>query len=371
MDNSSNLAARVHVRRLLCKNFRCFSNLDVTLQSPIVICEDKNGSGKTSFLEALYYACYLRSFRTHLPRELIQFDHANFFVRVELEEKSQEQATLVHDIQVGFCDGKRLAKVNTQVAQTHKDIIKYYRTVSFTEDDLALVKGTPEIRRDFLDMALILEQDNYRALLRTLKQVVERRNALLSLPHCHADLYLILSRQLLHVSRLIQQERVTLLGRYNRLVNAMLTTYNEHYEVVFDYRYKQDVPIALFEGSQHCRTLFESEVRMGRSLWGAHLDDFSITFNNKRSRTYASRGQQKLLVLLMKNAHVQEVAQKYGTAILLLDDFMTDLDQSIAMHLTDQLVKTQNQLIFTAPTNNSFLAQRLRSHGAQQINLTL
>ena len=62
------------------KNFRCFERLSLDFTSPLVIIEGINGIGKTSLLEALYYACYLRSFRTYSPKEMVRFGQENFFI---------------------------------------------------------------------------------------------------------------------------------------------------------------------------------------------------------------------------------------------------------------------------------------------------
>ena len=71
----------VRITNLQIKNFRCFGSLDLAFDNPITLIEGINGTGKTSLLEALHYLCYLRSFRTHLPQELVQFGHDNFFIK--------------------------------------------------------------------------------------------------------------------------------------------------------------------------------------------------------------------------------------------------------------------------------------------------
>jgi len=367
MDNH---IGATRVRRLICKNFRCFSHLELEINAPILICEDANGSGKTSFLEALYFACYLRSFRTHLPRELVHFDQESFFLKVELDESAPEGVNLHHEVQVGFSQGNRLARVNKHAVSSRKQILTHYRVISFTEDDLALVKGAPEARRDFLDITLSIEREEYRSLLKSLKQIVAQRTALLTSGRCSADVYMILSKQLLHISTAIQEMRIALLEQFNIQVNQMLADYNAQHTVDFSYKHKQVLPLDMFESLEGCKALFGSEVRMARCLWGAHLDDFSIIFNSKRSKNFASRGQQKLIALLLKITHAQHLYRKQGGALWLLDDFMTDLDDATAQHLAQRLIETNNQLIFTAPTTNSPLMQYLLGQGAHRLSLT-
>ena len=66
------------------KDFRCFGQKTIDLNSPIVLICGSNGSGKTSLLEAVYYGCYLRSFRTHLSRDLIALEKDSFFIKLFL-----------------------------------------------------------------------------------------------------------------------------------------------------------------------------------------------------------------------------------------------------------------------------------------------
>lgn len=357
------------IKRLVCKNFRCFPSLDLTFNSRLSVCEDANGTGKTSFLEALYYAGYLRSFRTHLPREMVQFGSDNFFVKVELEQGDNDANGVQHEIQVGFSHGKRLARVNKQQVICHKDIIAHYRVVSITEDDLSLVKGAPEVRRDFLDLALAMQDQEYRLLIKSLKQTVANRNALLAHGRPHNDMYLILSRKLAEVSDLIKAARASLLDRYAMSMNATLSDYLSRYTIGLSYVHKKQLANGCFDTIENCKELFEAEAKVGRSLWGAHLDDFLIVFNDNRSKSYASRGQQKLIVTLMKMAHVEHLVEQYGSVVILLDDFVTDLDDKIACYLVDRLLCMDSQLIFTAPTNQGTLVRYLKEQGAEQFNL--
>src|SRR5437868_6298202 len=101
------------------------------------------------------------------------------------------------------------------------------------------------------------------------------------------------------------------------------------------------------------------ETRVGHSLFGAHLDDFLIHFQDKKSKNYSSRGQQKLIVLLVKIAQIQQLLHSKGPVILLLDDFMTDFDEQRCRLLLDLLFDLKIQLIFTVPTGTHFLGTTL------------
>ena len=122
----------MRLTHLHIKNFRCFNTLELDFTTPITLIEGLNGTGKTSLLEALHYVCYLRSFRTHIPSELVQFGQEHFFIRAQLQKEDHEQ----HNLQVGFSHKKRLVKVDEKSIGSYKEILNYYRIVTLTEDDL-------------------------------------------------------------------------------------------------------------------------------------------------------------------------------------------------------------------------------------------
>ncbi|HSW73657.1 MAG TPA: AAA family ATPase, partial [Candidatus Limnocylindria bacterium] len=135
----------MQLTQLYLKNFRCFADKTITFESPLVLIEGNNGSGKTSLLEALHYLCYLRSFRTHSPRDLLFFGHETFFIKALCEQSGTVAQN--HEIQVGFSHKKRLVKIDQRAVSSYKELMDYYRIVTLTEDDVVLIQGGPDVRR--------------------------------------------------------------------------------------------------------------------------------------------------------------------------------------------------------------------------------
>lgn len=357
----------MRIEQLHIKNFRCFSQLSLDLGYPIVVFEGANGSGKTSLLEALHYLCYLRSFRTHTPRELVQFEASSFFIKIQVGDEQGGNT----DLQVGFSGKKRLVKVDQRAVQSFKELMNHYRVVTLTEDDLALIKEGPDVRRAFVDQALVLLDPGLSTLLRSLKLVLENRNALLARGTGRAQLE-VWTQKLWEKSVELRRHRREVLSRLESRLNELLERHfgEKGGKVSLEYQAKQgdyDQSYDLFV--QNSGQLFEEEVRFRRSLFGAHLDDFVIVFRQKRSRAYASRGQQKLVMVLLKIAQMQELVANSGSAVFLLDDFMTDFDETTAFSLLDILVSLRGQLIFTCPVQGGALDARLEALGAHKVRL--
>ena len=360
----------MHIKSIVIKNFRCFDTLSLDFTSKIVMINGANGIGKTSLLEALHYMCYLRSFRTYTPRELVAFDQSSFFIKAEIEAFYNTVAQN-YDIQIGYASKKKLVKIDQKVIVSYKELTDYYRIVTLTEDDLELIKGSPEQRRAFIDQALVLQNHEFLKLMHSFKHTLENRNALLQSGSYSSDSYMLWAQQLWQYSLHIQNTRNELLkvleARTNKLlvegfdsqvtIKLLYQPKRIHLEQSFDDFIKENPELPFVEK------------KMGRSLFGAHLDEINIQFCDKASRAYASRGQQKLTVLLLKIAQIQEILEKKGPIIFLLDDFMTDFDEEKSNRLLDILINLNCQLFFTSPIINSSFETYLASYNAQIIQL--
>lgn len=358
------------LKQLHLKNFRCFSDKHLTFEHATVLIEGLNGAGKTSLLEALHYLCYLRSFRTHSPRELVSEGQDSFFIKALFESVTNEGN---QEIQVGFSGSKRLVKINQKVVGSYKQLFDYYRIVTITEDDLEFIKGGPDIRRTFIDQILLLEDPGVITILKAARHIADSRNKLLYTQGVrNRELYYILTEQLWNASRDIQRLRKTTMERLGHTAVGLLHMHvDQSLTGAIEYKPKLMESEESFDEFMKRNTqLAAQEDRFRRSLFGAHLDDITITFEHRKSRNYASRGQQKLLVILLKIAQMRELIEKKGSAIFLLDDFMTDFDEERACTIVTLLAELKTQLIFTTPAKQSFVESALKNMAPQKILLT-
>lgn len=356
----------MHITQLQLKNFRCFADHSWSFDHPLVVIEGLNGVGKTSLLEALHYLCYLRSFRTHSPRELMTTGSGSFFIKISLRTDAQE-----HEIQVGVSGAKRLVKINQKTVNSYKDLMGHYRVVTLTEDDLALIKEGPEVRRNFIDQVIMLHNPDFVATIRTLRHLVDSRNKMLYGGMRNSDLYAVFTKQLWDLSVGIQEQRRSMLDLLQQEAGNAVAHYFGHNAKV-DLLYKPKLIEAhesFDDFMERNINLYTDEQRYGRSLFGAHLDDVAIIYADKPAKQYASRGQQKLIIMLLKIAQLRHLFQEQGSAIFLLDDFMTDFDEFKAERVVQALIDLGIQLIFTAPVKEGPLTRLLVSKGGHRVFL--
>lgn len=353
----------VYLQKIELKHFRLFSSLALDVGAPIVLIEGNNGSGKTSIIEALHYVCYLKSFRTSSVRDLIQFNGESFFIKVVCNE---------HEITVGSSGKKRHISVDRKRIESYQDLREFYQIVTLTEHDLSVVQESPEARRSFIDHTLLLFYPSLLELFKNFKITLENRNTLL-LTGRYDQLELELwTERLFNITLQIQKERIVLLQNLSNIIRQSLQPYIERECVlVCEYQAKKIKECTTWEQflPYWKETVLPEEQRFRRSCFGAHLDDIQIIFNTKPARMFSSRGQQKLIMVLLKMAQVIFLQKSGRQTTFLLDDFLTDFDPYIMGSLLELCKKLDAQLIFTIPSYNSDIFTKIFKENIKIITL--
>jgi DNA replication and repair protein RecF len=173
------------------------------------------------------------------------------------------------------------------------------------------------------------------------------------------EMYELWTKQLWEITILIRKLRLEGLKNLQNEFNFLIeNTLQGDFSIQLDY--SGDISESFQEFYDNLLiTKYSRECASGRSLFGVHLDDFNIIFKQKSSRIYASRGQQKLIVLFLKLAQLKLISKKYSKTVLLLDDFMTDFDDQIIASIIPALTSLANQLIFTAPSEKNLINSSL------------
>lgn len=355
------------------RNFRCFEALSLDIDKPIVLVIGPNGSGKTTLLEALHYMCYLSSFKTHVPRELMRLNSSAFAISLQLA------SNLAFDsLQVTYTRTKKAIKLNEATVTSYKQLYGVYKAITIVEGDLLIIQGSPSARRAFIDDVILLVDPSYGGLLRKYKQVLANRNALLALTTIDRDSYRVWTEQLFKLTQLIHEQRLKLLSYVQEAVSSLMGSLGDDgSSVVLSYEYTRPYGNVSHIGSSEALfdkypLLLQQEQAYKRSLFGAHLDDIAISFQGKSARIYASRGQQKLLVFLLKMAHLKIVTQQaFHTqkAIALVDDFVTDFDEKRVEQLLALLRELASQIIITSPVEQGILREKLSIFDIQVVHL--
>lgn len=345
------------INRLTAKQFRCFADRVFDFQgAKFIVILGKNGVGKSSLLEALHYGCYLRSFRTHVHKDLMQDSADHFFLAVDFD---LEQLSSTDQLTIGFSEKEgKLVRLNQKIVQSYKELTAQYRIVTLTADDVQLIQGAPEQRRDFLNYSLLLARPDLMVSFKEFRSILEQRNHLLMQGNSANDELIVWTEKLWALSQQLQEARITFLNDLERRINILLATHFATTEgdltVRLAYHVKGGSETNFQAWWQHwCNKQLLTERKFGRSLFGAHLDDIIISFQQRRARVFASRGQQKLIVFLLKIAQAKAISEQGEPAVLLLDDFLTDFDEQRIMDCLAVLATLNVQIFLTSPLSHS------------------
>lgn len=341
------------INRLTVKQFRCFTDRIFDFNgAQCVVITGRNGAGKSSLLEALHYGCYLRSFRTHVHKELVDQNSDYFFLGIEF---NLEHIGSTDQLTVGFSDREgKVVRLNQKLVQSYKELTAQYRVITLTADDVQLIQGAPDKRRDFLNYSLLLSHPDFVGLFKEFKTILSQRNRLLLSQGTGHDLA-IWSQKLWETSLVLRVARVELLNDLERRINELLAKYflgtdAQALTVHFTYQAKGGTSsdFSAWHTDWQVKHL-ATELKFGRSFFGAHLDEVVISFEQKKARIFASRGQQKLIVFLLKVAQAQAISEQGEPAVLLLDDFLTDFDEQRVHDCLSVLNDLKVQTFLTSP----------------------
>ena len=355
----------MQLKELSLQNFRCFKQLNLTFDAPIVFIKGDNGAGKTALLEAIYYLCYLRSFRTYSSRELINFDSDNFFVRGLFSDRKSD----THELSIGVTHQKKLVKLDQKPINSFQDLNKCVKVISLSESDLQVIQAGPEHRRSFIDSYIFLNEPSFTKELCDYKKILSQRNALLQRFSFDKASYLIWTEKLWHQTQKIEEIRSSYLQEIEGFVQEEATFIPNASNIQLKYCCKRCPGDTFKQFLLKNPSLSDEERLIQRSLFGAHLDDISIKWRTKNARLYASRGQQKLVMLLLKIAKVKGLIHRMRHSILLLDDFVTDFDEERIQQILPLLHSLNCPLFFTCAQGENSLERALKAYKVQTIIL--
>ncbi|MDD3067294.1 MAG: DNA replication/repair protein RecF [Acholeplasmataceae bacterium] len=324
------------IHKLSIRNFRSFDKFDLTFDKNFVYIHGLNGCGKTSILESIYFCATTKSHRSNDEKEMIRHDEPFLQVKLVTDDDKYEIVLSKH--------GKR-ASINGVEKRKISDFFGHLRVVMFAPEDLDLIKGSPSVRRQFLDLEWMQLNKKYLRTLNTYKQILKQRNSLLKKLSLDSDYTFlnILGDQLYEVGTEIMVERKQFIDKLSIYFNEVYQNFSKHQVKII---YQPDVDEKAFKN--HLLKQQRQDILYQSTLAGPHRDDFYIEFNGFDAKGYASQGEQRLIVVTLKLALLKlienETKQK---VILLLDDVLSELDQDKQQIFLENMPK-EHQIIMNS-----------------------
>ncbi len=318
-----------------------FRNLqDVTL-SPCpeinVLCGE-NAQGKTNLLEAVWLCSGERSFRAAREKDFIGFDRDRAEITVEYENSYRSETV---SLTMSKSSREKRILLNGVKLRSYSELVGRLLLVIFTPEDLELTKGSPEARRNYIDLCISQIKPNYRAVANKYEKILEQRNAVLKsivLGISKKDELDIWDEQLARQGAYISMMRNTytnilkvhsarLYGDISRQQEVLELSYISTIYDTLDGRtdYKGDMSNEYYRKLVSTR---EDDIRFGYTQVGVHRDDIAVRINGISVRDFGSQGQNRSCALCLKLGQARALMNEVGEMpVILLDDVLSELDK--------------------------------------------
>lgn len=330
----------MYLENIELQNFRNYEKEQLSFSPSINVLIGENAQGKTNLIESVYFLAMSRSHRTSKDNEMINWDSDFAKVKGNLKKKS-------HSIPLEIILSKRgkMAKLNHLEQKRLSDYIGQLNVILFAPEDLSLVKGSPSVRRKFVDMELGQMNKIYLYHLTQYQQILKQRNQFLKQAkynNKYDKIYLeVLTEQLAAEAAEVLYARFRFVNQLSEWANAVQTDISNEKEAL-TIRYKtssdtdEDMTVEeIFEQlKENYQKAMTQEIEQGTTTVGPHRDDLVFYVNDRNVQTYGSQGQQRTTALSLKLAEIELMREMTGEyPILLLDDVLSELDDSRQTHL--------------------------------------
>lgn len=332
----------MHVRWLELSAFRNYAFLSFAPDPGLNVLIGRNGQGKTSLLEALHVLLTGRSFRTARLLECVAWSAPEALVAGEIERGEERRQLRFTVLARGGLEAVRAA-------------CPWARAVAFTAADLALLTGPPRVRRAYLDGAAAKLVPAHGEACRRYHLVLQHRGRLLGRLAGRADAERLLvpwDEQVAALGSEIVHRRVETLetlSQDTREIWGALGSDGAEMRVVYAPGVPPGPTVAATR--ERLREALAAgrrqELARGVTLVGPHRDDLGVWLGEADARVYASRGEQRLLVLTLRLAEAGSVRRRLGLPpVLLLDDLLSELDRGARERVLAR-VAAEGQVFFS------------------------
>ncbi|NMO94175.1 DNA replication/repair protein RecF [Paenibacillus lemnae] len=362
------------VNNISLQHYRNYERLQLDSFGDVNLIIGQNAQGKTNMVEALFVLALSKSHRTSKDKELIAFDSSYAHIAAEIERK---YGSLKLELSLSH-QGKK-AKINGLEQRKLSNFIGSLNVVMFAPEDLEIVKGTPGVRRRFLDMEIGQVTPSYLFHLQQYQKIlVQRNNLLKTLWGKEASQQAMLdvwNAQLIeHGVKIVKKRKqfIKKLQKWAEYIHKGITNGLEELKLQYIPSFsdpEEEDEAVLFEAFMiKLSQVKDQEIRRGITLAGPHRDDLAFYINGNEVQIYGSQGQQRTTALSLKLAEIELIQEEIGEyPVLLLDDVLSELDP----YRQTQLIETfqsKVQTFITATGVESLNADKLKDARIFQVH---
>lgn len=321
-------------------HFKNYEEWSSAFDAEVIALVGRNGCGKTSLLDAIYFLCFTKSYLLHLDFNSITKGLQG--MRIQGVFKGDDE----YQIECIIRESGRKEILNQGIPyKRFAEHIGFIPCIFITPDDVELISDGSEVRRKFMDILCSMLSPDYLNHLSTYNKILTQRNALLrqwnDLPTASHSLIHIYNEQMgMHAEEVY---------RFRKKITSSLTS---HCMDIYSFlSHSEDVIHMTYTSSLEKERLkdqleihLQKDILTQRTNYGIHKDDWIFELNEMPMKQAASQGQRKSFLFGIKLAQyhlIKEMTQK--DAMILLDDIFEKLDAQRAQRLVEYLMKLPSQ----------------------------
>jgi len=347
--------------------YRNFLDINLSFDRNLNIFIGENAQGKTNILEALNYIIKGNSYRTNHDVQLINWNNTLSFLQASLIKKEDNyQINIALEKKIENFEKEKINKLIKVNNKFKKKLFlnKEFKAVIFSPEHLQIIKGSPSLRRKFLNEQISQIYPIYSRYLSKYYRILSHRNNILKTYYKkEKDKNLSLwDSQLIECGIFIILTRSKFLKRISQIANKFHREITENKEYL-NLIYQSNICDTCEFESELIREKFkeklseckEKELIKRTTLIGPHRDDFLVFINQNNVAFYGSQGQQRTSILSLKLAELDLIWKREGMyPILFLDDVMSELDEKRRYFLLYLILNKDIQTFITSISLNYF-----------------
>jgi len=320
--------------RLEISNIRNLQAVRLDLSPGFNVLCGANGSGKTSFLEALYILGRGTSFRTKDLSRVLHNGAPKFFVAGKLTPS-------MVSLGVEYQASATQYRISGQKARGRLELAEHLPLLFISPESQALVSEGPQQRRRFLDWGVFHVEPGFLPAWRLYQRALKQRNKALGA----AGVETAWDGELARSAELITGLRRDYLARLTPYVELYLHKLVALEGVTLNFApgWRQDLSY-----SEALRSSLAQDRDYGFTRQGPHRADVVLRLGNRLARDTVSRGQQKLLVFALLLAQVALLNEAVAVQpVIMIDELAAELDVNHRERLLQVLAELQAQIFIT------------------------
>ena len=322
-------------------SFRNHEKTKISFGPGLTVLWGKNGSGKTSTLEAIHSLSIGKSFRTNNKKEMIKNGTPGFLIKGLFKNTDGNQNEVSY-LQEGV--GNKKIKINKKTITKRKDLLGLNSVVVFSPEEEEITKGPPGSRRRFFNKVFSICSRVYLEKLLTYNKILKQRNAILRNNYKKqkiAEHLEIWSEPLAEAGEKLWRERTLLIEEFAVEFEKTAKRLDEKITATITYKENETDKEKII---QKIKNNNKQDIKNGFTSYGPHRDEVLFLWNKKGIRKHGSQGEHKLFLALLKISELLFLFKKTKKSpVFLIDDLFAGLDKEKSKKLLSFIGKLQSE----------------------------